>query len=408
MANTWKDLSDGDIVRECLDSFHNKQTFLKTIDRQYDNRFAKDGSKNGGELLIRNPNWFTYRSGAAINVQDVEESTQKLTVANEYGVDVNWSSVDETLSVEAFKERILNPMMATLAGNVEYLMMVDFLNHIHNITGVYSTTPATLLAISNARARLADNLVKDEENCHILLAPTQMAAVTGAMATYFHKASEIERAFSKGYMGEAAGFKWWETASLPSHINGTRDDTSITAAVNAWANGQTTITIVGASGTFTEGDVFTVATVYACNPETKQPYDYLQQFVVRAAITNGGTSDVVSISPTIYVSGPKQNVYAPTAGATDAVVNLTAGGSGAAGATVRNGLAYHRDAFAAVFTNLIMPYSGQAARATSDGISMRIWKDSDIKNDTHTMRVDILCGWITKRPEWATRVRNSA
>ena len=35
MANAWKNLSDGDIVRKALASFHNKLKFIKTINRQY-------------------------------------------------------------------------------------------------------------------------------------------------------------------------------------------------------------------------------------------------------------------------------------------------------------------------------------------------------------------------------------
>ncbi len=34
MANTFKTLSDGDIVRKCLASFHNNLKFIKTVDRQ--------------------------------------------------------------------------------------------------------------------------------------------------------------------------------------------------------------------------------------------------------------------------------------------------------------------------------------------------------------------------------------
>ena len=56
MANSLKTLSDGDIVREALAIFHNKLKFIKTINRQYDNRFANEGGKNGGTLLIREPN----------------------------------------------------------------------------------------------------------------------------------------------------------------------------------------------------------------------------------------------------------------------------------------------------------------------------------------------------------------
>ena len=169
MANTFKTLKDGDIVRECLDSFHNAQTFLKTIDRQYDSRLGVNGRKNGGTLLIREPNWFTFRTGAVQDVQEITEATQSLVVANEYGVDIEWTSVDETLSIDDFRKRIIDPMMLTLAGNIEYLMMQDFYRNIFNYTGTPATTPASLGCIMDAYARLKQGLVGDTDNLHVLL-----------------------------------------------------------------------------------------------------------------------------------------------------------------------------------------------------------------------------------------------
>ena len=62
MANTIKTLAAGDITRKALERLHNKLVFCKTISRDYDNRFAVSGAKNGGTLLIREPNQFTVRT----------------------------------------------------------------------------------------------------------------------------------------------------------------------------------------------------------------------------------------------------------------------------------------------------------------------------------------------------------
>jgi hypothetical protein len=67
MANTIKTLSDGDITREALSILHNQLVFCKTINKQYDDRFARSGAKNGGSLLIREPNQVTVRSGAVMD-----------------------------------------------------------------------------------------------------------------------------------------------------------------------------------------------------------------------------------------------------------------------------------------------------------------------------------------------------
>ena len=51
-----------------------------------------------------------------------------------------------------------------------------------------------------------------------------------------------------------------------------------------------------------------------------------------------------AVSPTPYASGANQNISIASTGA-KAIVNLTAGCSGAASAVLTQNLAYHRDAF---------------------------------------------------------------
>ena len=45
MPGTFRTLSDGDITREALRILKNSNTILKKVNRQYDDRFAKDGAK---------------------------------------------------------------------------------------------------------------------------------------------------------------------------------------------------------------------------------------------------------------------------------------------------------------------------------------------------------------------------
>jgi len=39
-----------------------------------------------------------------------------------------------------------------------------------------------------------------------------------------------------------------------------------------------------------------------------------------------------------------------------------------------------------------------------DGLSLRVWQASDIRNDELLMRIDILYGFAALRPEWACRI----
>src|SRR5690554_3188097 len=123
------------ITREALRILHQKLNFIGTINRQYDDSFAKSGAKIGDSLRIRLPNQYTVRSGATLSTQDTTESQVTLQIANQKGVDVNFSSAELTLSLDDFSKRILEPAMAVLAANIEadaMSMYKDIYNQVNN------------------------------------------------------------------------------------------------------------------------------------------------------------------------------------------------------------------------------------------------------------------------------------
>jgi len=404
MGNTIKTLSDGDLVRKYLASFHNKLKFIKTINRQYDSRFAGSGQKNGGSLLIKDPNQFTVRTGAVMDTQDVTETTQTLTVATQKGVDVNVSSIEMTMSIDDFQAGFIDPQMDRLAAQVEYDVLSGVYKDVANLTGTPATTPASFAAVLNANARLSQMLAPEGDR-NVIMDSVAMAATVAAMGLYFRPAGELEKALSSGYIGQAAGMKWWESNMVPNHTNGTRTDATPVTTTTGWANGDTTITTTGQTNaqTLTAGDVCTVAGVYDVNPETKQVYSHLKQWVVRTAKTCDAT-DVIDIAPTIYVSGAKQNCSVTGTGS-KALVWVAAGGSGTASAVYAQNLAYHKDAFTFVTADLYKDSGARMSSANIEGIAMRLWRGNDIVNDKFPMRLDVLYGFKTLRPEWACRVR---
>ena len=83
--------------------------------------------------------------------------------------------------------------------------------------------------------------------------------------------------------------------------------------------------------------------------------------------------------------------------------------SGAASTTYAQPLMYHKEAFQFVTADLpLMDDAHKCVRRTQDGLSMRVWQASDIRNDELLMRIDILYGMAALRPEWACRMIGSA
>ena len=116
------------VTREALRILHQKLNFVGNIKRDYDDSFAKSGAKIGDSLKIRLPNQYTVRTGATLSAQDTSEFSTSLLVATQKGVDLNFTSVDLTMSLDDVSKRILDPAMSVLAANIEadaLSMMLD-------------------------------------------------------------------------------------------------------------------------------------------------------------------------------------------------------------------------------------------------------------------------------------------
>lgn len=414
MANTIKTLKDGDITRKALSILHNKLVFCREINKQYDDRFARSGAKNGGELLIREPNEFTVRSGAIMDTQDVTESTQTLTVATQKGVDINFSSVELTLSLDDFADRILEPAMSRLAAEVDKTVIDGVYPTIYNCVYTTITTVPKLSDILLARARLNKGLAPTGNRKFM----TEGLAANGIIndgKSLFHASSEIEQQYKQGKLGTISGFDFFETETTPVHTCSTRATgahwVNTSTSSTGFVSGTATITLFcstttsGTKAAFKAGDVFTIANVYAVNPETKGRYAHLQQFTVLTAATSKKAGTSFSVSPTPYTSGAKQNVDVASRSAKAVLVVSGAGSNGLASTAYVNSLAFHKDAFTMVTADLEMPSGVDfAAREVYDGISLRIVRKYDIVNDKFPCRIDVLFGYKTLRPGWATRV----
>lgn len=409
MSNVIKTLKAGDITREALSILHNELAFIRTIGRQYDGRFVRSGAKDGGYLEIRVPNQFTVRTGAVMDTQDVTEETTQLVLATQKGVDVNFSSAELTLSMDDFKERILNPAMARLAAEVEKTVIDNVYKDVYFVQNTTHGTKPTLADILTTRAILQQNLAPIGNRYALTDALAANAIITDGKSL-FHAASEIERQYKKGILGEISGIMFNESEMAPRHTNGTRT-TAGTCDLSGVANEDTHLSLTQTvSETFKEGDVITVAGVYRVNPETKVSTGILQQFVIQEDTTATGAAQDFEILPAIYKSGAKQNMYCAdwtsTSSAT-VVDEATAADSttGNASTTYTNSLVYHKEAFTFVSADLEMPKGVDFAyRSVYDGISLRLVRQYDITNDKFPCRIDVLFGMKAVRPQWAVRM----
>jgi hypothetical protein len=393
MSNTI--LTPTAVTREALRVLHQKLNFVGNIVREYDDSFAKSGARIGDSLKIRLPNQYVVRTGATLSTQDTTESSVTLQVATQKGVDLNFTSVDLTLSLDDFSKRILDPAMAVLAANIE----ADALSMYKDVwqSTWNGGSAATYNLALDTRTILQRSLAPSNDRS-ALMDPRAMADVVKDTKSLFQDSTSISKQYKEGYMGRAAGFDWMENTMIPSHTRGAADASYVCNTSTGITSGTATITLSGGTGASVAGDVFTIAGVFSVHPETKVSTGILQQFVV---VTGGTTAQVVS--PTPVTSGATQNITIVGAGAGKAVTF-----AGTASTAVGTSLLFQKEAFAFATADLLMPKGMDfAAREVMDGVSMRIVRQYDISNDKFPTRLDVLYGYKTIRPQLAARFHNN-
>jgi hypothetical protein len=420
MSNTLKVIDM--VAKEALRIAHEKATFISTIDRSYDDSFAKTGAKIGSTLRVRDPNQYTRTQGSRVmDVQDQNESTQTVTVATQDHVDMRFNSAELTLNtddpsaVDSFSKRYIEPAVSVLVSGIDGDMIAQATKDTYNVVGTAGTLPGAsgdIKALFDARARLNQGLAPKDNNRSLQLDSVTMASIVNGAKALFTPESQVKKAFTEGYYARSAMADFYENERTWSLAN----SSDVTAATNA-SSGVTdggvlvkyyTDIIVSLQ---VVGSVFTIAGVYACHPETKASLGYLQQFTV--VTVDPGTTGT-TVSPAIYLglsgsTAAKRNVCKAdgTALALTDFDAKTMTFIGAASTTYRQNLMYHKDAFTFVTADLpIMDDAEKCVRKTMDGLSMRVWMASDIRNDELLMRIDILYGFKTLRPAWACRITN--
>lgn len=396
MANALKTLSDGDITREGLRILKNTNGILKKVDRQFDDDFGKEGSKNAGNLLIREPNRYTVGTGRTITAQDTTEVTTALAVATQKHVPVQFFSSELALSLDDFSDRILKPAMSVLASDIAKSVALAGAQAFSNHVGTPGTTPTSFLTFAQAGERLDWQTAPRDGNRSVILNPTAMAAVADAQKGLFQPGGVIGEQYKSGMLDQMTGFDFVMDQSLPAIAHGA-GASYLTNGAPPLVSGTATLAVDTGTGALTAGQQFTIAGVNEVNPDTKQSTGQLKTFTV--GTDYGGGAGNITLSEIIYTSGPRQNASAALPDNTA----LTLVGS-ASTTYVRN-LAFHASAIVLATADLPLPKGvDMAYRAKMDNLSLRFIRFYDGTTDNFIGRFDILYGVKVVRPPWGVCV----
>jgi uncharacterized protein YaiE (UPF0345 family) len=391
------------ITRKALEILENNLVITRNVNRQYDDSFAVEGAKIGSTLRIRLPDRALVTDGAALQVQDDNEQITTLAVASQKHIGVNFTTAELTMQLDDFAERVLKPRISQLASSID----ADVANSYKSISasvGTPGTVPGTSLVLLQAQQKLNEAAAVMSPR-YATVNPAANAGLVEGMKGLFNPTSAISRQFKNGMMGE--GILGYEeinmSQSIKVHTTGSASRSDTPIVKTTLVNGATKLTLDNCTDarTLVPGDVFTVAGVFAVNPQTRESTGALQQFTVQNTVTSAATEFVdVEFLPAVYLSTHALATVNKLPTASDVVTYL-----GAASTGYPQNLVYHRDAITFATADLLLPQGvDMASRQVHNGISMRIVRQYDINNDRLPCRIDVLYGFSAIRPAMACRI----
>lgn len=396
------------VAKEVLRIAHEKAAFIGTVDRQYDESFKMNSSNpHGSTLRVKSPNQYKRRQGSRVmDVQDQSEVTQTITVATQDGVDMRFNSQELMQSVandgafDQLSKNYIEPAVSVMVSGIEADFIAYATKATANLAGTAGSALTDLAAVGAARAKLNQSLAPKDGMRYVQADSVAMGGLVNGLKGLFQDSAQIREQYREGMIGRTAMADWYENDRMWTMTN-TGD---VAGDVNgAISSGAVSLTASNLSVAPTAGMVFTIVGVYDVHPETKAPYASLKQFVVGA----GSTTTNIVFSPALRFSttDPRQNAYIAAGSISSGAITFV----GSTSASYVQQLMYHKDAYQFVTGDLPMMDDAQkCVIKRKDGLSIRVWMGSDIRNDELLMRLDILYGFAALRSEWGCRIIGAA
>lgn len=392
MTNTF--ITTDKVADYALMKFSENATFLKGVNREYDDSFARKEAKIGDTLRVPVPQHGLVRKGRIADPTPLTTIVRPVTVFGQRGIDVVFNSAEMALDIQELGRRYVDQQIADLVVSIEAEVLLMAIQSTPNQTGPVTTdfTTANALYFANFARKLQEDNGAFKGAKEMLLSTSANLRYVDSLKGLFNAQKELDVQYREGYMGRAAGYDWNNSTVMPRQARGTANGAyTVTGAGQSGSS----ITIGAGTGTILKGEVVTLG-VNAVHPQTKQNLGYLRQFVVTA--DHPGGAGALQIYPALTPSGSEQNVVSSPAAAAPVVV------PGTASIDQDISLAFVKDAFTFGTVDLPEYPDRPCSRRVFEGISMRVAQGSDIINDQFIMRFDIMCAFGALRPEWACRL----
>ena len=372
--------------------FVNELSLYKKVDRQWEDKFAKEGAKAGDTIRLREPVNFNIREGQDFDEQALQDRVIEFSVDQQIGVDFAYSSAEKTLSLDRVSERYLQPAARRIANEIDSRIARVMAQECTLYSGTPGTAPTSVSTFQTAATRLLQVGVPKGKR-HAVVTPAVMQAVVTDLRGLIEPGGTIAKQNKDGFMYDAFGMKWDIDQNLYTHTTGALTGAGLVKG--AGQSGASIITDDWTSGqpVAKKGDKLQFPGAYAVNPITGATLDHLRIFTVTADISATGTEATIPIAPAIVLTGPYKNVSA--APDDDGAIQGYGHISSYVNKVSPSCLVFHPSACAVAIVGLDRPEGGANSSYMSDedaGVSMRVVKQYDIDKDKNKIRFDVLFG----------------
>lgn len=360
-------------------------------------KFNDSFKKVGNTVYAKRPPEFVVREGRVAQMQDVTVGEVPVVLDKQRGIDIEFTSIEETLEVdELLNNQIMQSKAAALAQEIDSCLM-DAVLEFPSWVGTPGQPINSPTDFFEGPKRLDNMSVPGDMRCGVLSVDDYwgLAAQFTDLNRYDNNVNLT--ALQRAKIPVMGNTQPYMSQSVKQLVTGSRTNGAVDGAgqgvnyldVSTTYSQQLIVDGLGANATVARGEVFTLAGVTAVNPRTKALLSYLQQFVVLVAATANGSGEVtLTIANPIITTGAYQNVSA--APADNAVLTW----AGTAATAYNQNACWHKSSIALQYAKLTRPATGEYAYATDKetGVSVRYWKSSDSTNDVHMHRWDVLFG----------------
>lgn len=424
MANNLDSNITRKVLRKFLPMFDNDCVSAKSVNRSIVSNRDFDPA-SGDKVDVKRPHQFTsYRNATgdltSATADDLISGKATAEVQDFITVYTGWSNIERAIELDQLDE-ILKPMAARATTELETSLNSFMLKNSAHQLGAAGTAVTAWDEVAKIDAFTHDFGFPKDGQVMAQLKPFDVANLADAQAGQFNNSQNAIAWEQAQLTKNIGGINYFRSNSLVNHTCGTHTGTLTLGATPTQTylatkdTYQTTLVISGlgtsVTGALKAGDVIQVTTAGSgyVNQQTKEALYGEGNNEVRFTATvsadadsdGSGDATVVVNGPAVFESGGAYNTIVSALASGDSVSVI----SGAADATNKPNLFYHKDAFGLATVQLPRLEGGvlTSSATSKEGFTMRMSKFADGVTNTQKLRLDILPAFACYNPLLAGR-----